>query len=376
MLLLIPMINQVVTIKNLKDMNKLIIISLVLLQMACGEKKNVAIDAKPSDSVEVLVLKKQPVVKALTLPAELHPWERAEIYAKLEGYVKTLKVDIGDKVKRNEILVIIDAPEVAANYSRSSADIQSAEAKFRTSKDAYKRIVKASAEQGAISASELERARNQMLSDSAAFVSSKSNANSFSQLQDYLIIRAAFDGVITARNIDPGSLVGKGQKPMFVLENISRLRLRVAIPETYTTALPDTSVISFTVSAQPNKKYSARLARKSNQIDSKTRTELWEFEVNNSKGDLKSGMYGNANFNLQRGESSFVIPYSSLVTNQERNFVIRVRDGKTEWVDVKNGISLKEQIEVFGDLSEGDQIVRRANDEIKADQKVIGFSKN
>jgi membrane fusion protein, multidrug efflux system len=354
-------------------MNRLIIISLVLLLTACGEKKNDTVVAKPADSVEVLVLKKQAVVKALTLPAELHPWERAELYAKVQGYVKTVKVDIGNKVKRNEILAIIDAPEVAANYGRSSADIQSAEAKFRTSKDAYTRILKANAEQGAISASELERARNQMLSDSAAFVSSRANANSFSQLQDYLIIRAAFDGIITSRNIDIGSLVGKGQKPMFVLENISKLRLRVAVPETYTTTIPDTSVISFNVSAQANKKYAATLARKSNQIDSKTRTELWEFEVNNSKGELKSGMYGNANFNLEREEPSFVVPYSALVTNQERNFVIRVRQGKTEWIDVKNGISLRDRIEVFGELVEGDQIIKRANDEIKPDVNVIPF---
>jgi RND family efflux transporter MFP subunit len=214
-----------------------------------------------------------------------------------------------------------------------------------------------------------------MLADSAVLASAKSNANSFSQLQDYLIIRAAFDGVITQRNIDLGSLVGKGQAPMFVLENISKLRLRVAIPETYTTALPDTSVISFHVSAQPSEKYAAVLARKSNQIDAKTRTELWEFEVNNAKGDLKSGMFGNANFNLKRGTSSFVVPYSSLVTNQERNFVIRVRDGKTEWVDVKNGISLKDQIEIFGGLSEGDQIIKRSNDEIKPEQTVVPFEK-
>jgi membrane fusion protein, multidrug efflux system len=370
------MIKKVVTIKNHKNMNRLIIIFLVIALIGCGEKKNANSNAEVSiDSVEAFVLKKQPVVKALTLPAELHPWERAELYAKVEGYVKTLKVDIGDRVKRNDILAIIDAPEVTANFSKSSADIQSAEAKFRTSKDTYKRILKASKEQGAISENELERALNQMKSDSAGYESSKSSSNSFSQLKDYLVIRAAFDGVITERNIDPGSLVGKGQAPMFALENISKLRLRVAVPESYTTTLPDTSVIYFSVSAQPNKTYSARLTRKSNQIDSKTRTELWEFEVNNLNGELKSGMYGNANFNLRRSETSFVIPYSSLVTNLERNFVIRIKDGKTEWVDVKNGISLSHKIEVFGDLREGDQLVLKANDELKQNVSVLAVVK-
>ena len=98
--------------------------------------------------------------------------------------------------------------------------------------------------------------------------------------------------------------------------------------------------------------------------------EVWSEQF---KGDLKSGMYGTANFNLHRSESSFLIPYSSLVTNLERNFVIRIRDGKTAWLDVKNGISLKDKIEVFGDLQEGDQLVAKANDELKERVQVIPF---
>lgn len=157
---------------------------------------------------------------------------------------------------------------------------------------------------------------------------------------------------------------------MIVLENVSKLRLRVAVPEAYTSAMPESTTISFTVDAQPSKKYSATLARKSNQIDEKTRTELWEFEVANANKELKSGMYGNASFSLKREQTSFVIPFSALVTNQERNFVIRVKDGKTEWVDVRNGISTKDKIEIFGALDEGDLLISRANDEIKTDTEM------
>ncbi|MDZ7647795.1 MAG: efflux RND transporter periplasmic adaptor subunit [Cytophagales bacterium] len=142
-----------------------------------------------------------------------------------------------------------------------------------------------------------------------------------------------------------------------MLENLSKLRLRVAIPEAYTSAIPESSSMSFTVDAQPSKKYSATLARKSNQIDLKTRTELWEFEVTNKDKELKSGMYGNASFSLKRDEATFVVPYSAVVTTLEKRFVIRVRDGKTEWVDVRNGINMSEKIEIFGDLQEGDQLV-------------------
>jgi membrane fusion protein (multidrug efflux system) len=355
-------------------MNRLLVFVLLCVGLlSCVEKKNTPSATTPTDSVEVFVLKKEAVTKSLSLPAELHPWERTELFAKVEGYVRELKVDIGDRVKKNDILIILDAPEVTANSAKAIADLQAAQSRYNTSLDNYKRFVSAAREKGAISEGELERVRNQMLADSSSYEASKSSANAYEQLKTYLVIRAAFDGVITQRNIDPGTLVGKVQKPMLILENLAKLRLRVAIPEAYTSALPETPTINFTVDAQPSNRYTAKLARKSNQIDLKTRTELWEFEVVNSNQELKSGMYGNASFKLQRSEPSFVVPYSAVVTNLERSFVIRVRDGKTEWVDVRNGISMKDKVEIFGDLQIDDQLLTKANDEIKPEKVVIPF---
>jgi len=345
-------------------------ISAVLFLLSCTEKKAIT-ETKAVDSVGVFVLRKETVTKSMLLPVELYPWERAEIFAKVEGFVKELKVDIGDGVRKNDVLVIIDAPEVTSIYAKALADLQASQAKFKSSSDTYQRTVNADKEKGTVSDSELEHAKNQMVSDSGTFVAAQSSANAYGQLKNYLIIRAAFDGVITQRNIDPGTLVGVGSKPMFVLENLGKLRLRIAIPEIYTSALPDTSFISFTVDAQPSKKYKATLTRKSNLIDQKTRTELWEFEVNNSNQELKSGMYGNANFKLHRKEVSFTVPYSAVITSLERNFVIRIKDGKAEWVDVKNGINLKDKIEIFGDLGEGDLIVLKPNEEIKSGQPIL-----
>ena len=343
----------------------------VLFIYACDSEKKESASTSVADSVEVFTLKKEAVSKTFSLPAELLPWERAEVYAKVEGYVRELKADIGDRVRKNDVLIILDAPEVTANYAKSSADLQAAQSRYRTSLDVYKRTVNAGKEKGAVSESELERVKNQMLSDSAIYEAARSGANAYSQLKNYLVIRAAFDGIITQRNIDPGTLVGKEQKPMIVLENINKLRLRVAVPEAYTSAMPESTSIFFTVDAQPSKKYSAILARKSNQIDEKTRTELWEFEVANADKELKSGMYGNATFTLQREEPSFVVPYSAVVTTLEKRFVIRVRDGKTEWVDVRNGINANDKIEIFGDLKEGELLLTKANDEISAGQTVL-----
>jgi membrane fusion protein, multidrug efflux system len=345
-----------------------IFILLTAVVLACSEKKetsNKATSSEQADSLKVFALQKDTVSKALKLPAELHPWERAEVYAKVDGYVKELKVDIGDKVRKNDILLILDAPEVAANYAKASADLQGARAKYHTSRDTYKRFVNAAKEKGAISDNEMDRTRNQMLTDSANYVSAQSSTSAYNQLKNYLVIRSAFDGIVTERNVDPGTLVGKGTKPLIVVENLSKLRLRVAVPEAYTTAIPTSESVQFSVDAQPSEKYKGQLARKSNQIDANTRTELWEFEVTNATLDLKSGMYGSVFFTVHRSEKSFVVPYTAVVTNLERTFVIRVKNNKTEWVDVRAGINMKDNIEIFGDLNEGDQLTIRATDEIK-----------
>lgn len=363
-------------------MNRFVAFSLLaLIALSCSEKKAPGphqaeiSGAGPVDSVKVFALKKDSVSKALKLPAELHPWERAEIYAKVEGYVKALKVDLGDKVRKNDVLLILDAPEVTANYAKASADLQAVRAKYHTSRDTYKRYVIASKEKGAISDNEMERTRNQMLTDSANYVGAQSSAGAYNQLKNYLVIRSAFDGIVTQRNVDPGTLVGKGTKPLIVVENLSKLRLRVSVPEAYTTAIPATESVQFTVDAQPSKRYRGKLSRKSNQIDENTRTELWEFEVPNTAHELKSGMYGSVSFTVFRDGQSFVVPYAAVVTNLERTFVIRVKDNKTEWVDVRTGINMKERVEIFGDLNEGDHLVTRANDEIKSDKAVVPVPK-
>jgi membrane fusion protein (multidrug efflux system) len=354
---------------NIQSHIKIVAFPLAIAALAgCSDNKGQSESTAAVDSVEVFTLSKQLVAKSLSLPAELHAWERAEIYAKVEGYVRELKVDIGSKVKKNDVLLIIDAPEVTANYAGASADLQASRSTYHTSADAYRRLLDAAKEKGAVSDSELERARNQMLTDSANHEAARVSANAYSQLGNYLVIRAAFDGIITKRDVDPGALVGGRSSPMLILENITRLRLRVGVPETYTSGLPESPIITFTVDAQPSKTYSASLARKSNQIDARTRTELWEFEVTNAKQELKSGMYARANFALQRSEPSFVVPNSALATSLERRFVIRVRNGKAEWIDVRSGIALKDKVEIFADLSEGDELVLSASEEIRQEQ--------
>ena len=349
----------------------------VLLTGCSGVKNKEDLKQKGMDSVAVFSLKKEQVNKQITFPAELTAMDRAEIFAKVSGYIDQFRADIGDQVRKGEILAILDAPEVVSNWAQYYSDVQAAHSKYETSLDAFKRILKASKVNGTIAEEEMEKSKNLMLSDSSAMEAAKAKLNANAQLKEYLTIRAPFNGIVTQRNFDQGTLVGtSNSKPLLVVENIETLRLRVPVPEAYTMAIPDTSVIQFSVDAQPGKMYTAILSRKSGSVNLSNRTEIWEYVYQNKSNQLKSGMFATASINFRRKELSFFVPESAVITNLEKRFIIRLKGQRAELVDVKNGISQNDKVEIFGTLAEGDTLLVRATDEIKPQTRLIGKMRN
>lgn len=347
-------------------------IMICSLQTGCKQTSKTESKKSAIDSIPAFVLQKAQVSKQIVFPAEIMPFERAEILPKVSGYINAVKVDIGDRVQKGQVLIVLDAPEALSNYAQANSDVQAARAKYLGSLDTYKRILNASRVAGTVADSELEQARIRMQSDSSSYEASKSKLNTYGQLKDYLTIRSPYSGVVTQRNVDVGTLVGgNNQRPLLIIEDNSILRLRVAIPEAFTTAIPDTSVISFTVDAQPGINYKATLSRKSDALNLTNRTETWEYLYRNDHGELKSGMFANVVMKLGRKGLSFLVPSSAVSTNLEKRFVIRLRNDKTEWVDVRNGINIDTKVEIFGNLTEGDTLLVRATDEIKPDKQFI-----
>ncbi len=341
---------------------------VVLCFAACTENKtpqNPA-TAEVTDTVPVFILSGSQVSKSIELPAELLPYETADLTPKVQGYISDIRVDIGDRVSKGQVLAVIDAPEVRTRSAEYRSALSSAQSRYQSSRDVYDRLLRASQAKtsGIVAPVELEKSRNQKLADSAAYQSARSLAQSYSEVAGYLVITAPFNGIVTSRNTDRGALVGQ-QSPVFTVQNTSTLRLRVAVPETYMSAETASREVAFRVESNPNKSFTAQLARKSGAIDPKNRTEIWEYKFNNPTAELKAGSFAYVKLDLQRNASSFVIAPSAIATNQERKFVIVVRDGKAEWVDVRQGMSTEKGLEVFGDIKVGDTLVVRATDERK-----------
>jgi RND family efflux transporter MFP subunit len=358
----------------MKAIYRIILIPVCLLAACAGNPTEKAapqgLPEKPL--VKLITLKREPVSNKLNLTGEIIPFDRANIYARTSGYVKEVKVDIGSKVVKGQILCILDAPELKAAQAQSQSNSMGAKSKYESSRSTYGRLLKAAQTPGAVADNELEIARNQMLTDSSVYQASRSSTQASKALEDYLVVRSPFKGVITARNIFKGDFVDNtGKTLLFRVEDNSSLRVDVAVPEAFNSTLLKDNEATFSVSANPGQVFKAKLARKSDAIDPQTRSETWELTFQNANGLLKPGMFAQIVLLVSRPKDGFLVPFKAVVTTQERKFVIKVGNGKAKWVDIKTGFTSKEKTEIAGDLKVGDQIVAQANEELKEGVTVI-----
>ncbi len=360
--------------KHTKGMRVLISLTILMALASCSQNQTSTIkkEETKADTVKVFVLVMDSAQKTISLPGDLLPNENVQIRAKVQGYISSVKVDIGSRVNHGQVLALIDAPEINTRVQELYAKEKAAQSRYQSSKDYYDRIGTASKSDGVIAVSELEKTKNQMQTDEAEYKATQFAVSSYKQMGNYLAIIAPYSGVITKRNINIGSFVGSAnEKPLFEIEDNKVLRLRVAIPEVYTNAVLIDNTGDLTTRSFPDKKFKAKLIRKSGSIDNETRSELWEFEIPNTTGELKAGSYADVKLHFLRAQQSLIAPTSAVVTSLEKKFVIRVSSNTTQWVDVRAGFNMGDKQEIFGELKAGDTLVLKGNEELKADKKVI-----
>lgn len=178
----------------------------------------------------------------------------------------------------------------------------------------------------------------------------------------------------------PGALVGPAGAPgvavpMVRIETLSRLRVVVPVPETYAAGVPEGTKVNFTVPSFPGRVFTGTIARVSHSVDVKTRTMPVELEAANSKGELSPGTFADVLWPVRRSYPTMFVPTSSVASTLERVFVVRVRAGKTEWVDIKTGATVDTFTEVFGDLHEGDAVAIRGTDDLRPGSPVSVLEK-
>jgi RND family efflux transporter MFP subunit len=344
----------------------------------CATAPLLAAQTAPA-ALETTKVVAQTLGKTVTIPGDLTPYQGVDIHAKVSGFVESMAVDRGSWVKRGQVLGRLSAPELRAQRAEAEAKVQAvraqqaeAQARMSSAQSTYDRLKSANATPGVVAGNDLDiaerafeasRAQVQALTSSGA--AAEAALKAVTDLEAYLEIDAPFDGVITERNAHPGSLVSQSSGPMLRLEQITRLRLTVPVPEIYVGTIIKGTKVGFTVAAFPDQMFQAVIARPAHSLDLKTRSMQVELDVTNTKLTLAPGMFAEVLWPVSRAQASLFVPRTAVVRTSERQFVVRVRNGVAEWVDVRRGELNGDALEVFGELRDGDVVVRQGNDEIR-----------
>ena len=331
----------------------------------------------------------QPVNVTLSMPGELDPYQMVAIYPRVTGFVKTIRVDRGSRVRTGDVMAVLEAPELVAQRSEAQSKLQSAEAqlaaaRFKAEADGstYEKLKAASATPGVVAGNDLVLAQKAAEADQSQIGAAQQNAEaarqalqSTTEMEGYLRVTAPFDGVVTERNVHPGALIGPNSgsgasTPMVRLVQNDRLRLVVPVPEAYIAGVTAGAMMPFTVPAYPGQTFSGKVARIAQAVDVKTRTMAVELDVMNKDGRLASGTFCQVRWPVRRPGPSLFVPSGSVASTTDRTFVVRVQGGRAEWIDVRTGLASGPLVEVFGDLRPGDEVATRGTDEIRPGTEV------
>lgn len=323
----------------------------------------------------------------ISLPGEMMPYEAVDVFAHETGFLKSIAVDRGSKVRRGEVLAELEAPELLARraqaqaaYQGAQSQLAAAQAKVASDRATYERLREAAKSPGVVAGNDLDVAGRSVETGEAGAAAlqegveaAKQALQAVAELESYLTIRAPFDGEVTARYVHPGALVGAsgaGATPIVRLQTVTRDRLVVAVPETASAGVAEGTMVSFTVPSFPGRHFQAPIARSAGAVDAKTRTMPVELDVRDEKGELAPGTFCDVEWPVRRGYPTLFVPATSVASNLQRTFVVRLKDNRAEWVDVKSGARTGNTIEVFGDLTAGDLVAVRGTDQLRPGSEV------
>ena len=365
---------------------------LVSSLVLCGCGSSVVQPSQPSAStagspqqVTTASVESQKLSTALTLPGQVMPYEVVDVYPKVTGFIETIRVDRGSRVRTGELIIHLSAPELVAQGTQAEATLHSADAqlsatqaKLASDRGTLLHLTAAAKTPGVVAGNDVLVAEQTVAADQAQVEAASNNVlaardglRAVKQLESYLDIRAPFDGVVTQRNLHPGALVGPasgqaGAQPIIRIETINRLRIVIPVPEAYTAGVKEGQQVSFRVPAYPDRAYHAPISRISNDINQNNRTMLVELDFHNGDAQISPGSFANIDWPIQRSYATLFVPATAVTTDLQQTFVIRIQQGKAQWVDVKTGVSMSGKTEVFGELQAGDIVVRNATDSIRA----------
>ncbi len=318
-------------------------------------------------------------VTAITAPREFHlsastqAFDAATIYARQSGYIDKRLVDIGSRVKARDLLAVISAPEVDDQLTQARAQLQQMIAALEQA-DANRALANVTnnrftplVQQGWETKQTGDQYKYNLAAQNAAVDVAKANIQAqkaqiarLERLQSYERVIAPFDGVITQRNIDIGSLVAADATsgtPMFAISHDNVLRVRVHVPQDVALLLKPGMEATLDVPELPGRSFEGKVARTANSLDPATRTLLVEADIENPDGTLTAGLYGTVHFLVPRPAPVMTIPSSALIFDQHGMQVATYSDGTAHLQKVVIAEDDGAQVQIGSGLAPGQDLI-------------------
>ena len=330
-------------------------------------------EAQAIPTVAIVALDAKPGVASLNLPGRLEANLRAPIYARVSGYVKDWKVDIGNSVKAGQTLAEIEAPDLDQQLLQARADLTSSEASAKLSEVTLSRgrTLLASA---AASQQDVDQRAADLANKQAAVHSSEANVQRLEVLAGYKTIAAPFDGIVTERNTDVGALISAGSSAgmaMFIVSDVHKLRVSINVPETYAAEIRIGDKATVTVPEYPGRAFPAVVEASARSVDVASGTTHMQLMVDNADGELMPGGSANVHVDLVGGAGSFRIPVSALMFDQAGLRVATVgADDRVVLKTVTIARDLGSEIEIGSGLQADDRVIAAPPDGIAEGDQV------
>jgi RND family efflux transporter MFP subunit len=354
----------------------LLALFLILAYTRTNAIKNLTVETNTQaiPIVASYIVKPGPATEEIILPGNVQAWHEATIYARTNGYIKKWYVDIGSKVKAGDLLAVIESPEVDAQLQQAEADLRTAIANEGLAQSTAKRWVSL-LKTDSVSKQETDEKVSTAQAMVATVNAAKANRDRLLQLVGFEKVIAPFNGIISSRTTDIGSLINAGSGttavPLFHLVQSDPIRIYVQIPQTYASQVTSNMIVSLHFSEHPGKSFPAKLFQTANAIDPNTRTLLAQFTAPNPNDLLLPGGYTEVHFKMPMSVHLVRIPVNTLL--------FRAEGLQVGVIDSNNKVSLRKvtisrdfgnEVEISTGLQSGDRIILNPSDSLYNGQVV------
>lgn len=315
------------------------------------------------EAVPVVIVQKpalSPPSEELVLPGNVQAFVEAPIFARTSGYLRTWYTDIGDPVKKGQLMAEIETPEVDQQLRQARADLATARANADLARSTDVRWKGLLANQ-AVSQQDADTRAGQAAASGAQANSAQANVARLEELEGFKRILAPFDGVVTARSTDIGALITAGQtagNALFRVADTRKLRIYIDVPEPYAPQTKPGIDVELLFNEHPGKQFPATLVRTSRALDPQLRTLRVELQVDNADGELFPGAYAEAHFKIPGSTSSVRVPATALIFRTRGLQIATVgSDNKAHLRTIIQGRDFGTSIEVLSGITAEDQVI-------------------